>query len=222
MQLFDAGEWTDAQEQMQRIKRDFGVSRYGWLAELRLADIDFRTEKYAEAIGTYRNWIRYHPSQPEVTYARFMIAKCHFSQIPQDWFLVPTSWERDLGAAQDAQDSLRNFLRDNAQSTFATEARDLLRQTRAVLARGEIHVAEFYLTRGHSDAAIARLQTVLSDYAGSGLEPAALLKIGEIHMAEGRQREAREAFQSLVEHFASSDVAPAARRYLVFLQRSAG
>jgi hypothetical protein len=121
---------------MNRVKREFGVSRWGWLAELRLADIDFRTEKYPEAVSSFRSWIRYHPTQPEVTYARFMIAKSHFMQIPQDWLLVPSAWERDLGTALDAQDSLRAFLRDNGQSEYGAEARRLLQQTRAVLGLG--------------------------------------------------------------------------------------
>jgi outer membrane protein assembly factor BamD len=220
MQLFDAGEWTDAQEALQRVKREFGVSRWGWLAELRLADIDFRTEKFPEAVSAYRNWIRYHPTQPEVTYARFMIAKAHFQQIPQDWFLVPTAWERDLGAALDAQDALRNFIRDNGQSEYAAEARTLLQRTRAILARGEIQIAEFYLARGQHDAAIARYRTVLESFSGSGLEPQALLRIGEVHLSQGRSREAREAFESLLENFASSEFAPSARRYLEHIRRT--
>lgn len=220
MTLFDAGEWTDAQEAMNRVKREFGVSRWGWLAELRLADIDFRSERYPEAVSSYRNWIRYHPTQPEVTYARFMIAKSHFQQIPQDWVMVPAAWERDLGTALDAQDSLRAFIRDNGQSEFAAEARTLLQRTRAVLARGEIHVADFYLARGHHEAAIARLRTVLESFSGSGLEAQALLKIGEVYMSQGRAREAREAFQSLIENFGESEFVPSARRYLSHLGRT--
>ncbi len=220
MTLFDAGEWTDAQESMNRVKREFGVSRWGWLAELRLADIDFRTEKYPEAVSSFRSWIRYHPTQPEVTYARFMIAKSHFMQIPQDWLLVPSAWERDLGTALDAQDSLRAFLRDNGQSEYGAEARRLLQQTRAVLARGEIHVAEFYLARGQHEAAVARLRTVLESFSGSGLEAQALLKIGEVYLSQGRSREAREAFESLIENFAESEYVPSARRYLAHIRRS--
>jgi outer membrane protein assembly factor BamD len=218
MQLFAGEEWTDAQEAFQRVKREFGVSRWGWLAELRLADIDFRTEKYAEAVGAYRSWIRYHPGQPEVTYARFMIAKAHFQQIPQDWALVPSAWERDLGSAQDAQDALRNFIRDYGQSEQATEARELLRRARAVLARGEIHVAEFYLRRNQHDAAVARFRTVLENYSGSGVEAEALLKLGELYLSMGRESDAREAFSSLVEHFSTSEYVASARRYLDFLR----
>ncbi len=220
MQLFDAGEWIDAQEALQKVKREFGVSRWGWLAELRLADVDFRLEKYPEAVSAYRNWIRYHPTQPEVTYARFMIARAHFLQIPQDWLLVPSAWERDLGAALDAQDALRAFIRDNGQSEYVVEARSLLQRTRAVLAQGEIHVAEFYLARGHHDAAIVRLRAVLEGFSGSGLEAQALLRIGEVHLSQGRAREAREAFESLIENFSSSEFAPSARRYLAHLGRS--
>jgi outer membrane protein assembly factor BamD len=220
MELFEGGDYVEATERFQQVRREYGLSRWAWLAELRLADIDFRQEKYSSAITAYRSWIRYHPTQPEVVYAHFMIAKSYFAEIPTDWALVPASWERDQSSTHDAEDALQRFLQDYGSSQYAAEARELLRRTRELLARAEIHIAEFYLSRERPEAAISRLRGVLETYAGSGLEPEALLKIGETYLQMGRRAEAREAFTGLVNQYPRSGHAEAARRYLRFLGAS--
>jgi outer membrane protein assembly factor BamD len=214
---FDGGDLLGAADAFRRIRREYGLSRWAWLAELRLADIDFRTEKYAEAIQGYRSWIRYHPTQPEIDYAHYMIARAYFAQIPNDWALVPASWERDQSSTHDAEDALQRFVRDYEHSQYITAARDYLRRTRELLARHEISVAEYYLSRNRPDAAIMRLQTVVETYPDSGLEPEALLKMGEVYLLMGRRSEARATFNTIVSRFTRSSFVDAARRYLSFI-----
>jgi outer membrane protein assembly factor BamD len=214
---FDAGDLLDAEERFRQVKRQFGLSRWGWLAELRLADIDFRKENFAQAIQGYRSWIRYHPTQPEVVYAHYMIARSYYGQIPNEWFLVPASWERDQSSTHDAEDAFQRFLADYGTSQYAAPARDYLRRVRELLARGEIHVAEYYLNHNRPDAAISRLREVLEKYAGSGLEPQALLKIGEVFLQTGRRPQAHAAFTALVTYYPRSSYVRAAQNYLRFI-----
>src|SRR5262249_51173287 len=155
-----------AEEKFRTIRRQYSLSNWGWLAELRLADIEFRRENWAQAIQSYRSFVRYHPNHAEVPYASFMIAKCYFSEIPNEWFLVPESWQRDQSSTHDAEEHLQRFLSGHGQSRYASEARELLRRTRELLARAEIHVADFYIAHDHPDAAISRLRSVLEAYAG--------------------------------------------------------
>lgn len=217
MELYNAGDYLEASERFQRLRREFGLSRWAWLAELRLADIDFKQEKYSSAITGYRSWIRYHPTQPEVVYAHYMIARCYFAEIPNDWFVAPASWERDQSPAHDAEEALEQFLRDYGDSRYAPEARQYLRRTRELLARAEIHIAEYYLSREHFEAGISRLREVVERYQGSGLEPEALLKIGETYLRMGRRSEARDSFATILASYPRSGHAEAARRYLQFL-----
>jgi len=217
MEQMTASDLLAAGEAFRRLRREYGLSRWAWLAELRLADIDFRTEKFAEAIQGYRAWIRYHPTQPEVDYAHFMIARSYFSQIPNDWALVPASWERDQSSTHDAEDSLEHFVRDYPQSEYVTQARDFLRRTRELLARHEISIGDYYLSRSRPEAAIARLQYVIDTYPDSGLEPEALIKMGEVYLLMGRRAEARATFNVVVTRFSRSSFVDAARRYLSFI-----
>jgi outer membrane protein assembly factor BamD len=152
-----------------------------------------------------------------VVYAHYMIARSYYGQIPNDWFLVPASWERDQSSTHDAEDAFVRFLADYGSSRYATEARDYLRRVRELLARAEIHIADFYLSRDRPDAAISRLRGVLEQYPGSGLEAQALLRIGEVYLQTGRRDAARAAFAALVSCYPTSSYVTPANRYLRFI-----
>ena len=217
MERFRDEEWPEATEAFRAVQHDYSASRYASLAELRLADVLFRQETYTEALAAYRAWLRYHPSSDESVHAHFMIARCYVAQMPDDWFLVPPSYERDLSSVHDAEGALARFIRDYPEATELAEARRLLGQVRLLLARHEFYVAEFYVTRERYPAAINRLLGVIGNYEGSGLEPRALLELGELYLRTDRQPEARGAFQALLESYPRSPQVEAARRYLARL-----
>jgi outer membrane protein assembly factor BamD len=214
MERFRDEEWPEATAAFRAVQHDYSASRYASLAELRLADVLFRQETYTEALAAYRAWLRYHPSSDESVHAHFMIARCYVEQMPDDWFLVPPSYERDLSSVHDAEGALARFIRDYPEATELPEARRLLGQVRLLLARHEFYVAEFYVTRERYPAAITRLLGVIGNYEGSGLEPRALLQLGELYLRTDRQPEARGAFQALLEAYPRSPEVEAARRYL--------
>lgn len=214
MERFRDEEWPEATEAFRAVQHDYSASRYASLAELRLADVMFRQETYTEALAAYRAWLRYHPSSDESVHAHFMIARCYVAQMPDDWFLVPPSFERDLSSVHDAEGALARFIRDYPEASQLGEARRLLGEVRLLLARHEFYVAEFYVTRERYPAAINRLLGVIGNYEGSGLEPRALLQLGELYLRTDRQPEARGAFQALLETYPRSPQVEAARRYL--------
>ena len=199
--LYNDESWPEAQEAMRSVQRQYGTSRQATLAELRLADIEFKQERFSEALSGFRAWLRYHGSHAEAPYARFMVARCHVEQMPEDWFLTPPQWERDLSAAHDADTALARFLRDHGDSPQADEARRIHERVRETLVRHEIYVANFYGNRDHHAAAASRLRGVLSRHRGSSFEPLALLRLGEAFLRLGQTPEARGAFVQLRERF---------------------
>lgn len=214
MQRFRDEEWPEALEGFRAVHHDFSTSRWGSLAELRVADVQFKQEQYTEALAAYRAWLRYHASSRDSVHAHFMIARCYVAQMPDDWFLVPPSFERDLSSVHDAQGALSRFIRDYPEATQLAEARQLLRDVRLVLARHELYVAEFYVTRERYPAAINRLLGVVGNYAGTGLEAQTLLQLGELYLRTDQQPRARGAFESILEEYPRSPQVEAARRYL--------
>ncbi|MBC7173613.1 MAG: outer membrane protein assembly factor BamD, partial [Polyangiaceae bacterium] len=153
---FRKGNCLEASPAFQAVKREYPYSRFAALAELRIGDCQFKEKSYAEAIETYRTFVRYRPSHAQVPYARFRAAEAHFKQIPREWLLSPPTHERDQTPALDALRHLRRFVRDFPADDRVPEANRMIRQTLAVLARHELYGARFYLRLDSKRAALRR------------------------------------------------------------------
>jgi outer membrane protein assembly factor BamD len=215
---------------MREVKRKYSYSKFAKLAELRVADIDFEQEKYADAIRAYRQFIHDHRSElEEVAYARSRIAEAGYQQIP-DSFLLPAAEERDQATVMDAYKEMRGFIHDYPNAKESAHIRDLLADVTARLVRHELYVARFYLDKDNYDAAIARIQYALRNFAagveaggdvteGSGLEPDALLLLGQTYLKMHKWPEARQAFISIIERYPRSGLTLQARNFLDYMQK---
>lgn len=214
MAELEDGNCMEAAPAFRKIRREYPYSRYAALSELRAADCLFIQDKYIEAAQAYRQFVRYRPSHEKVPYARFRIAKANFEQIPSGWLLAPPVYERDQAATHRALDELRTYLAEYPKHESADEAREMQRQTLRLLAQHELYVARFYLDRGHPQAAVSRLRTLLNSYRGSGVEPEAMLLLAETYLDIEDPEQARQVLNELVEGFPKSEQADRARDHL--------
>jgi outer membrane protein assembly factor BamD len=198
----------------QHVRREYPYSRYAALAELRAADCELQQQHYSEAIRQFRSFIRARPTHPDLDYAQFQVAVAYFRQIPQDFFLSPPREERDQAPTRSALRVIQRFLREHADSEHADEARRMERDVLALLARHELYVADFYLFRDRPRATISRIEGMLAEYRGSGLEPMALVLLGRTYLHLRQPTDARIAFEDVVSHYPESGYATQARRYL--------
>jgi outer membrane protein assembly factor BamD len=227
--LYEAHDWIGAEAQMREIMRKYRYSRHGTMAELRLADIAFEQDKFAEAIVGYRKFIETHRThEADTIYARSRIAEAEFRQVP-DSFVLSTAEERDQGGALDAYKEARSFLEDYPTSKESETVRQLYQSLTDRLIRHELYVAKFYLDRENYDAAVIRIKYALGNYGGGGtrisgakallvpsgsLEGEALVLLGEVYLRMHKFEEARRAFETVLEQFASTGHVVAARTHL--------
>jgi outer membrane protein assembly factor BamD len=232
MEEFNAHNWIEAQTKMREVKRKYSYSKYARLAELRIADADYAQDKFADAIRDYRQFVHDHRSDAEeVTYARSRIAEAEYAQI-SDSFLLAAGEERDQAVVVDAYKELRGFLHDYPEAKESKRMRGLLADVTARLVRHELYVARFYLQRDNYDAAVARIQYALRNYApgiegpsgqitgGSGLEPEALLLLGETYLKMHKWAEAKQAFDAILQRFGDSGLVLPARNYLDYMKQN--
>jgi len=292
---FDDKNWLDAQALLREVRRKYSYSRYAKLAELRLADIDFEQDKYAEAVRQYRQFVHDHRGdQAEVVYARSRIAEAEYKQISES-LLLPSADERDQGVVMDAYREVKGFVADYPDAKESEKVRELLTDVTARLVRHELYVARFYLNRGNFEAAAGRILYALRNFGGaegddsevaaelerdrdpetgerrgrgrggrgdrgdradrevearggtargagegpgrprppadpakpklrrtaghvgSGLEPEALLLLGETYLKMKKGDDAREAFEAIVRDYPDSPIVVQAKNYLAFL-----
>src|SRR5690606_17387263 len=74
------GDCLKAQPAFASIRRKYPYSRFAALSELRVGDCQFDDKSYAEAIETFRAFVRNRPSHSQVPYARFRIAESQYKQ----------------------------------------------------------------------------------------------------------------------------------------------
>lgn len=214
MVAFDNKDCLTAEPLFRDIRANYPYTRYAALSELREADCLASQDKHAEAIEIYQRFARVRASHEDVPYARFKAAESQYEQIPNEWFLSPPAHERDLRAARDALKDLRRFLLDFPDDRNAGEAQAMEKRTLALLAKHELYVADFYLTREQPKAAIGRLQDLLRSYEGSGYEPQALLLMGRTQLFMKDKAAAHDTFRTLIARYPDSGSAVQAERYL--------
>ncbi len=217
LRAFTDHDCLTAEPLFNNIVREYSYSRYAALAELRAADCELQQAHFTESIRRYRAFIRARPTHAEIDYANFQIASAYYRQIPQDFFLSPPREERDQAPTRSALRILQRFLRDYPESDHVHDATVMQTSILQLLARHELYVADFYLMRDRPRATIGRLERLLEDYEGSGLEPAALLLMGRTYLHMGERPHARRAFEELTEAYPESGVAVQARAYLAMM-----
>ncbi len=213
---FEDKNWQLATELLSEVKRKYAYSRYARLAELRLADASFQQEKFAEAISSYKEFVHDHPNDPEVPYARYRVAKGEYESVSQS-ILLPPLEERDLASVNDALATLRNYLSDYPRSEHAEELRYMLDVVLGLLARHELYVARYYLASDRFEAAVMRCEYSLKTLKNSGLEPEALVLLGEIYLKQKRKKDAREVLMRLLSEYPESAFAIPAKKFLAQL-----
>lgn len=207
----------EAEPMFREVRRQFPYSRFAALADLRVADCNFRDGKYPEAIEAYNQFVRYRPSHPEVPYARFMAARANFEQIPSEWLLSPPAYERDQHYAQESLRLLRRFVLDFPNDPLVPRAQKLAGEALRLLAAHEFYVASFYFDRDYPKAAAGRLNTLLRSYPGSGFEPRALYLLGRSYVQMHDPKSARLAFEELVARYPGDELTGKAKDELADL-----
>ena len=213
-EAFEDHDCLTASPLFQAVARDYPYSRYAALAELRRADCELDQQHYTEAIRQYRAFIRQRPTHAEVDYANYQVAVCYHRQIPQDFFLSPPREERDQAPTRSALRVVRRFLHDFPESEHVEDAQRVERDVLALLARHELYVASFYLGRDRPQAAVMRIETLLANYSGSGVEPEAMLLLGRVYLHMRDRTQAQRAFEGIITDFPESGFATQARDYL--------
>ncbi len=216
MDEFNDRAWDNATSMLEQVKREYSYSRYARLAELRLADIDYEQQKYPEAATAYRTFVHDHPNDNDAGYARFRVCKALFEQTGESVLLPPLE-ERDLAAANDAYTALQSFIADYPLYERRPEADYMLEFVTGLLARHELYVARFYLNQDMFEPAIDRVQYALKHFQVSGLEPEALVLLGETRLKMHQYAEARLIFNSILSRYPASAFTLPARRFLKYL-----
>jgi outer membrane assembly lipoprotein YfiO len=142
------------------------------------------------AVSAYREFLTLYPSHPRSDYAQFRAGESYFKQ--------KNSSDRDQTATKQALEEYERLLDIYPQSTHVEETRSRIHTCRQTLARAHHQVGFFYQkTRKSWRSAIARYETILTDYPDYEKLDEVLFRISQCLSFAGRYAEARPYLQRL-------------------------
>jgi len=217
-------DFAEAAHYFSYVKQKFPFSKYAGLAELALADTEFARANYQEAIDSYKSFARLHPTHEKVEdgYVAFRIAECYVKEMPDDWAILPPSYEKDQSFVRDALRELDSALEKYPKSAYLKQAKEYRRDAVRRLIEHEVYVARFYLERGHPKAAILRIQAALRQYPDSGREGELMLALGETQLEMGNPASAKQVFLRVEKEFGNALEIKRAELFLDFIRQRFG
>ena len=143
---------------LQLLESRYPFGRYAEQAQLELIYAHYGAYEYEAAIEAADRFIRLHQQHPNIDYAYYMKGLAAFD-MEGDFFssFIPTDdTKRDIGHIQEAFAEFAQLLARFPDSAYAPDARARMVHMRNMIARHEIHVANYYFRRGAYMAALNR------------------------------------------------------------------
>jgi len=169
-------QWETAISNLQSLEENFPFGTYAEQAQLELIYAYYRSGDADMVSATADRFIRLHPQHRNVDYAYYMKGLSSFTE-GRGMFerVLPTDLtQRDPGAARDSLDHFAQLLTRFPDSIYASDAKRRMLYLRNLLARYEIHVANYYFKRGAYIAATNRGRYVLENFDTTPAVPDAL------------------------------------------------
>jgi len=182
-QLYEAAQrqlrtqqWELAIDNLQRLEDNFPFGTYAEQAQLELIYAFYRNYNFEASIAAADRFIRLHPQHRNVDYAYYMRGLASFDQNRGffERFLPTDMSQRDPGAARESFGYFNQLLTIFPQSQYAADAEKRMIYLRNLLARYEIHVANYYFKRGAYVAAVNRGRYVVENFQRTPAVPDAL------------------------------------------------
>jgi outer membrane protein assembly factor BamD len=149
------------------VKNKHPYSRFATESELKIADIEFIRENYAEAETAYKLFREFHPDHPKMDFVILRLGMSVFHQLP-------TTIDRDLSIATQALDYFNELISRYPASKHLKDAKKNLKDAEQMLADKELYVAEYYFKRGHWQSALGRFEDIMRSHPRLGHDLRAL------------------------------------------------
>jgi outer membrane protein assembly factor BamD len=166
------------------------------MADLRIADAQFENKNYIEAGASYESFSKFHPSNPNVTYALFRLALCNYNQI--------TGIDTDQTPVTNAVAMFERFLKQYPTSEYAPEARERLADCVIKQVQHEIYIGRFYLRFGNYQSSAKRLEECLARYPQASNLDEALFYLEKAYFLCAEKEKGRLTFNRLQLRFPTS------------------
>ncbi|MFQ5988489.1 MAG: outer membrane protein assembly factor BamD [Candidatus Methylomirabilales bacterium] len=193
---FMRGRYEEARQKLRLFVTQFPDNPAVPEARLGIARTYFEEENYGQARVEYERYLALHPRHERLDEALYFIGLSYFQQMEKVG--------RDQTATARAVVAFRKLLTEVPNTPYKPDAEVKIVIARRRLASQEIAIGVYYMNREKFNAAKGRFQVCLDRYRGTGLEPKALLHLGEAYAALEEPEKAETAYRQVMEQYPDS------------------
>lgn len=202
-----SANYTIAIQGLQRLEARFPFGRYAVQAQLEIIFAEYMANSYDSARASADRFIRLHPQHPSADYAYYLKGLAAYNKNSSlfDRFFASDASKKDITSAAEAYNDFAVLLDRFPASKYAPDAKQRMIYLRNVLARSELHIANYYMTRGAYIAASNRARYVVETFSKSEVAADALAILVEANYKLGLEESSNDALRVLAVNFPRYD-----------------
>jgi len=201
--LLSSKQWDRATKTLQALEENFPFGKYAEQAQLELIYAYYKSSENEASSAAADRFIRLHPQHRNVDYAYYMKGLSSFTEGKGlfERFLPTDLTSRDPGSARESFAYFSQLLARFPKSSYGEDAQKRMIYLRNILARYEIHVANYYFKRGAYVAATNRGRYVVENFQKTPAVPDGLAVMIQGYYVMGMQDLADSSLALLRENY---------------------
>jgi len=173
---FDAKNWEASVKLYEQLESKFPYGRFAQQAQLESAYANYKQGETAQALSQIDKFVKLHPNHPNLDYAIYLKGLVNFKEdlgLLARWVNQDLA-DRDPKAARESFEAFKDLVTRFPDSRYTPDALERMSYLVEALARHEVRVAQYYVTRGAYIAAINRAQDAIVRFPNSPMHRDAL------------------------------------------------
>ncbi len=206
---FDNRNWDASIKIYEALESKFPFGRFAQQAQMEVAYAHYKLGDTAQALSAVDKFLKLHPNHPNLDYALYLKALVNFKEDLGPFARVITQdlADRDPKAARESFEGFKELVTRFPDSRYSPDARQRMAYLVEALARHEIHVARYYLSRGAFLASANRAQDAITRFPNSPIHREALDVMVEAYDRMGMTELRDDARKVLAKNFPADRMA---------------
>ncbi len=179
----ESGNYDEAVDLYQKLETRYPFGVHAQQALLDLSYAYYKNDEPEASIAACDRFIKLYPQNRHVDYAYYLKGLANFNKGKgfTQRYLPTDESQRDPGAALNAFESFSELVKRYPDSEYVEDSEQRMRYLRNILAKNEVHVANYYMRRGAFVAAVNRARYVVENYPRTPSVPDALVVLAKAY-----------------------------------------
>lgn len=204
--FFAENRYDDAIAAWEKVRERYVSPEMNALAELKIAEAHFLAERYIEAAVAYEAYLKAHPDDPNSANILYNLGISYHQEM-----LEP---ERDQTTTRNALSAFKTFLSRYPADPRVPAVEKFIAAEEDALAGHELHIGSFYQKKGANEAAIARLEPLVTAYPNFSRRDELFFILGSAYLLNDKRELAVKYFNLLYAEYPQSPYKLKAQKFL--------